>query len=89
MKKRRIGLRDSYQTPWRVFKCCVLLLWAANVLSIRFENLQNQQALLARMATHNQKRLKKTLAFLGQELSTRNQEIILIKNDLLKQLYAS
>jgi hypothetical protein len=41
--------------------------------------LQNQQALLARMATHNQKKIKENPCLLGQELSTRNQEIILIK----------
>jgi len=48
----------------------VLLLWAANVLSIRFENLQNQQALLARMATHNPKEVKENPCLLGKELST-------------------
>jgi hypothetical protein len=40
--------------------------------------LQNQQALLARMATHNPKELKENPCLLGQELSTKKR-LYLIK----------
>jgi hypothetical protein len=38
--------------------------------------LQNQQALLARMATHNPKEVKENPCLLGQELSTKKKEIV-------------
>jgi hypothetical protein len=56
----------------------VPLFWAAKSSQPDLIYLQNEQALLARMATHNQREVKETLAFLWQELSTI-KEIYLIK----------
>jgi hypothetical protein len=50
--------------------------------------LKNQQAFLARMATHNPKKVKENPCLLGQELSTKKRDYI-DEIDLFKQLYAS
>jgi hypothetical protein len=57
------GLEIATKSPKGVLKCCVCLFGAANSIQPDLIYLQKQQALLARMATHNQEKLRKALPF--------------------------
>ena len=72
-------MRDSYQTPKGPSSVVCFSFGQPKTSQPDLIYLQKQQALLSRMATHNPKEVKEDPCLLGQELSTRDKEIIFDK----------
>jgi hypothetical protein len=66
LKNEKRELEIATKFPQGVLKCCVCLFGAAKSLQPDLIYLLKQQALLARMATHNQEKLRKPLPFWGK-----------------------
>ena len=60
------GLRNSYQIPQRGLEVLCVSLWGSQKPPTRSDIPAKQQALLARMATHNQEKSRKPFPFWGK-----------------------